>query len=247
MKTVIIPSNGSVAFIEKCRILFDVFPAETVNYIFLDIRPVPDNYNDMITLSRNRSTQSAFESSFCEALKNFERSGENCKVTINHIYGDSIAVFRNYVQHHNADLVFFDQDQWVNHPHFAKQDVFKMVMRCGCEVMYISAAIEGTEKGILQLNGADTKFVRTRTHTSVDEIFSDSFTVEPEILRSATPASVKAQYRSVDSMLSDLETKATQNKILARRFSNLSRYFVKQSMLDRMLVEAARPLLWIRK
>ncbi len=247
MKTVIIPSNGDAAFVEKCRIVLDVFPGETVNYIFLDIRPVPDDFNDMTTIARNRKDYSSFGSEFCEALTAFAAEDTQRSVVSDHIYGDSIAVFRNYIDAQDADLVIFDQDQWQHHTHFAQRNIFKMVMRCGCEVMYISAAADCLGKGSVHLVKRDVPKTAPKKET-VSEVAGNAVGQgNAGMKRTSAPSSVKAQYSSVDNLLNQLESRVLQDQILKLHLGNVSRYFIKQSTLDKMLADTDRLLLWVKK
>src|SRR5688572_10831073 len=123
MKTVIVPSNRNAAFVDRHSVIAEAFPGEMIHYIFLDIRPVPDSYNDLIMISRNREHRAEFNSEWYAALAEFTDGVKDCQVSVDHIYGDSAPVFRNYFEHRGEELVIFDQSQWLSHPHFKESDI----------------------------------------------------------------------------------------------------------------------------
>ena len=243
MKTVILPCNGNPSFFDKCRLVADIFNGKPVHYIFLDIRPVPDNYNDMITLARTGKVKGSFDNTFCAALKCFAEGIGESTVTIDHIYGDSVAVFRNYAEHRNADLVVFDQGQWAGHPHFRVQDIFRMLMRCGCELLYMSADTDW-KTGSLRLKA------NASTVISAAPIDDDTYHHADggrEVVHVAAPASVKARYRSVDNLLNQLGSQVVNEQIFTCQLSKLSRYFMRLSSISQMLSASNRPFLWVKK
>ncbi len=243
MKTVIVPSNGNAAFIDRCNVILDVFPGEQVNYIFLDIRPVPDDSNELIPITRTRRHYGAFDKDFCAAVRAFELKNSKRTATTDFVYGSSSAVFKNFVQYKNADLVIFDQDQWVGHPHFRQRDIFRMVMRSGCEVMYISAGFDCVEKAASQAQVSANRYIMTKP---VAEMAAAAAVTEHGYQLKKAPATVTAQYRSVDQMLNELESRFVIDQVLSCRFTSLAKYFLRQSTLDRMVAESTRPVLWVR-
>ncbi|MET0243331.1 MAG: hypothetical protein ABW174_07680 [Flavitalea sp.] len=242
MKTLIFPCNGATDSLDMIRTVIDIFSDEPVNCIFLEVRTLPDNYNDLMTLSRKRANYQGFTTVFTEALKEL---CSNCPpdsiFSIDHIYGDSPAVFRNYADHRGADIVVFDHSQWKDGTDFSGKTIFRMVIRSGCEIIYVSSTASSTDQAAIHLNSPRVKLVPKTAVTAEREFGFQA----PEITNAA-PSSVKQQYQSVDSMLNELETNISRNRILTKKIGNLSRYFLKEVNLQKMLSEAECTVLWIK-
>ncbi|RYG06300.1 MAG: hypothetical protein EOO02_01050 [Chitinophagaceae bacterium] len=241
MKTLIFPCNGATDSLDMIRTVIDIFSDEPVNCIFLEVRTLPDNYNDLMTLSRKRANYQGFTTVFTEALKEL---CSNCPAdsvfSIDHIYGDSAAVFRNYADHRAADIVVFDHSQWKNATEFSGKDIFRMVIRCGCEIIYVSST-SSTDQAAIHLNSPKVKMIKETSVTG-----NRGYLFEPSDSAGAAPSSVKQKYQSVDSMLNELETNISRNRILTKKIGNLSRYFLKEISLQKMLSEAESTVLWIK-
>src|SRR5690349_24416191 len=98
MKTIVIPAHCGAACADQLKAALNIFPGDQVTCIFVQIRPLPDNYNDMLTLGRNIGKYETFDKTFIRKLsilKNYYDGRVTFKT--DYIYGDSSAVFRNYV------------------------------------------------------------------------------------------------------------------------------------------------------
>ncbi|MHA4842824.1 hypothetical protein ACX0G7_01610 [Flavitalea antarctica] len=245
MKTVIVPSNRNAAFVDRHSVIAEAFPGEMIHYIFLDIRPVPDSYNDLIMISRNREHRAEFNSDWYAALAEFTDAVKDCKVSVDHIYGDSAPVFRNYFEHRGGDLVIFDQSQWLSHPHFKESDIFQMVVRSGASILYIPSSGNSYSETPVRINVTRTPkghLVSGKELTGAGR----STTVAAHDIQTLAPASVRVQYNSVDKMLSDLQSQVFNQSILVRKISRVGRYFMKPSTVHRMLAESKRDMLWLK-
>lgn len=247
MKTVIVPAIGTPAIFEKCSVIADLFPREFINYIFVDIRPIPDNYNDLITLKRDGRNNGLFTDSFCEAVGKFSDASENRSAITDHIYGDSIPVFRNYMEHRSGDIVLFDQAQWMNHPHFKQGDIFKLLIRCGSDIIYIANSANETSGKTVRLSSEMIGTSPAMRASVFQKVYKNNQPYATSIHAEVESADEAGEYRSVGQMLNELGAMAQGDEILIRQVSGLSRYFMKQSTIERMLSESNRGLLWLRK
>lgn len=220
MKTIIIPAHCGAACADQLKAALNMFANERVTCIFVQIRPLPDNYNDMLTLGRSAGRYESFNKTFTRKLsilKNFY--GGRVTFKTDYIYGDSPAVFRNYIKNNAADLVVYDSLEW------ARQDsrtvnVFKMVRRCGCELMYMSG------------NPKISNGLLAKPHTW-ETIYSKD--------------AISHRYAQVDRQLDQLDELVNNDKIISKKFTNVSRYFLNESLLEKMLVQSGCSLVLLRK
>ena len=117
-------------------------------------------------------------------------------------------------------------------------------MRSGCEVMYISASFDCAEKDRVKVGSQKARRV---IKAPIAAMVTAGVGHEDRYELKNAPASVKAQYQSVDNMLNELENRVVADQVLSCQLNSLSRYFMRQSTLDRMAAEAMRPVLWVRK
>jgi hypothetical protein len=245
MKTVIVPGISNAAVIDNYAVVKQTFPGELIHYIFLDIWAVPDNYNDLIT-KLDRRGRAVVSKECCEAVARFSEAGQQCTAAIDHIYGDSVPVFRNYCEHHSADLVIFDEAAWMDNVHFAERDIFRMVMRSGFEVLYLPKTNGAKREQVVRMSNVTTKgnrqpaSVGVTSATAVSGRFPITHTADHSV-------GISTRFTSVDQMLNDIQNHGMSEDILIRQVSRLNRYFMKQSTVQRMLTESNRDLLWLRK
>lgn len=220
MKTVIIPANSGATCVAQLKTALGIFKDESITYIFLQIRPMPDNYNDMFTLRRNMGKFQFFDSESSRMIIELKQQfGDQIEVQTDYIYGDSPAVFRNYVRHHNADLVIYDEKEWQDSKAKFGLNIFRMVSRCGCELMYVSK----------------DNVVVSRKEPAAKNVVIDH-----------APDSVLHQYNAVNHQLTELEHMLYSNRVVSRKVNNLSRYFLNESILQKMLAESRCSLLLLK-
>lgn len=215
MKTIITLTNYGDACVDHLSNVLSVFNDEPVLCIFLQVRPIPGNYNDMMTLHKHSGRYGYFTEAFSQAVNQLKTQyAAKMTVRYDHIYGDSSAVFRNYVHHHGADLVIYDKQEWDQNPN--RLNVFKMAKRCGCELMYISKENAGARE----------------------------IPISSVLHRNDAPGSVVYKYSAVDRQLDEL---LNERKMISAKMNNLSRYFLNETILERMLDQAECSLLLLKK
>ena len=222
MKTIIIPAHCRSAFINLFKLSSSLFPEDRIHCRFLQIKPVPDNYNDLLTLPRNASTSTPFDVTFMQTITELNKFyGTRISFDTDHIYGDSPAVFRNYAQHNHCDLVIYDKEEWQDSKQKNKLDIFRMVSRSGCELMYISGG------NLLLQNKPATPSYNERAKQA--------------------PASILYQYNTVDERLNNAHENVHGKQIISKKLSNLSRYFLSEDLLQKMLLQSNSSLLLLKK
>lgn len=221
MKTIVIPAHCGSACIDQLKLALKLFPDEAIHCIFVQVRPMPDNYNDMMTLRKKTGKYGNFDEAFSRSLS-LLRSHYKGRLTAqtDYIYGDSPSVFRNYVKHHEANLVIYDNKEWKDKATGINLNIFRMVRRCGCELMYISRENNTAAKPVSRV--IDFKTDRT-------------------------PESVSYHYSTIDQQLDNLNDILNSNKIISKKINNLSRYFLNESLLQKMLVQSECSLLLLKK
>lgn len=240
MKTIIIPFNGSTDCLDLTETIVSVSGNEDLNCIFLSITPLPDNYNDLFSLRRSSVPSHATGKAFYSFAENCKtKYGTRVTVNLDHIYGDSPAVFRNYAQHKGADMVVFDTEQWEFSISKQRSSVFRMLSRCGCEFLYVSA---------------NNTFIKSGTDETIWEKESDVLaaskaTLQKRINESAIPPpqAVVYQYSAVDEMLNEWKSTVATKHIFSKELGNMSRYFLKEIAVQKMLEQSKCSFVLLKK
>lgn len=221
MKNIIIPARCGSSCIGQLKIAMNLFQNEEVTCVFLQVRQMPDNYNDMMTLHKNMGKYQFFDQSFSEAVVELKKEfGSRLVIRTDYIYGDSPAVFRNYSRHHKIDLVIYDKKEWDNAAKDNNLHIFRMVSRSGCELMYVSK--ENTLRG-------RTVIINNTVNQNVP-----------------APDSVMFQYNIIDNQLDVLqEGLFNSNKMISKKINKLSRYFLNESILQKMLYQSECSLILV--
>lgn len=219
MKTIIIPVKFNLGSGHLLQSVVPLCEKQDVNVILLEVREVPNNYTELLTLPKVEQKQYLVDAYTNYATLLNKTYGTSIAVTTDFLYGDSPAVFRNYAQFKGASLVIYAENEWIANGK-KSMNMFRMVKRCGCELMYVSAEVKQNE-------GVDV-YTLKRTHTN-------SNTPVNRRIHKEAPETVLHQFNTVDNLLDDLHKQYFENKILSRKLSNLSRYFLKETALHNML------------
>lgn len=240
MKTIIIPFNGSTNCSDLTETIVSVSGNEKLNCIFVSISPVPDNYNDLFSLR-----QSPFASQTASTV--FYNFAQDCKtkysdrvvVAADHIYSDSPAVFRNYVQFKNADMVVFDAEQWDFSEKKERTGVFRMLSRCGCELLYVAANRTFIKPANSSSNNLWEKEPVMQNKKTLQH------TMQPGT--QALPETVVYQYSAVNDMLNEWENNVVNTHIFSTTLGNVARYFLKEATMQKMLVKSRCSFVLLKK
>lgn len=221
MKTIIIPVKFNL---QSGKLLENVVSIckkeEEVNVILLEMRPLPDSYTELLTLPKIEQQQSLVDAYTKYAALLNNTYGTSIAITTDFLYGDSPAVFRNYSRFKEASLVIYAENEWLSAGK-KRTNMFRMVKRCGCELMYISS------ESVKASEGADIYTLRRDDDNSGIPVNRN--------INNATPETVLHQFSTVDNLLSDLQEQYFGNKIVSKKVSNLSRYFLKEAFIRDMM------------
>lgn len=235
MKTIVIPAHSSDSAIKLFKLSLQLYREEPLTCWFLDIRRMPGNYNDLFTVGRTCSATCDFGTEFCNRLDELI-SVKDGRVgyRFDHIYGDSSYVFRNYLQFREADLVIYDKKEWQNSKKETGLNIFRMVSQCGCELMYVSERSELVSNYPAD-NGKSGGHVATNSMPRREPAYTKA------------PASVQFQFQALDNNLASLEKKLKEQNMISVKLNNLSRYFLKEDALQKLMVRADCSLLLLQK
>jgi hypothetical protein len=223
MKTIIIPAHSSEASVNLFKLALSLFKDQPVHIRFLQIREVPDNYNDLLTIGRHAPKCQPFNNEFIGTINQLKQLyGDQVNFSVDHIYGDSPVIFRNYTEYRNADLVMYDKQQWQDSKKKHGLNIFRMVSRCGCELMYVSG------DHLLPEN----------------ELPAPSAREERSMKERQAPVSIQYQYNAISAQLNN---SLYEKQVVSKRFSNLSRYFLNEDVLQKMLSQSEGSLLLLKK
>lgn len=219
--TIIIPSKGDKASAGQLKLLTELFKDSDAHCIFLRIRPIPDNLNDLTTVGRD-SFKARFDQSFIDAAQALKAANhKRLTISTDYIYGDSSIVFRRYAENKKADLVLYDKQEWFDSKKTTGLNVFNMVRRSGCGLMYISV--------------------------EPNQLTQPPPSPEMRMSVGGAPASLMYQFEALDRRLDALQYEVANKNVVSKKINNLSRYFLNESAMDKMLEEANSSLLLIKK
>jgi hypothetical protein len=233
MKTIIIPFSVNTNLYGLTEAVVSVVGNGNIHCIFLAIKPLPDNYNDLFFLSKSPfETEKAGNAFYHFAAASQKLYGDRVTVTADYIYGDSDAAFRNYAQHKNVDVVVFDTEQWSLTDTRKRAGIFKMLCRSGCELLYVSP----TNTFIKALPQLDTKdnFWKNEPELVAQPVLQ----TEGNTRRTKLPKTVVYQYSAVNDMLNEWENQVNGKHVFSTNMSTLSRYFLKETAVQKMLEQS---------
>lgn len=225
MKTIVIPAHCSESALKLFKLSLSLYREEVVACWFLNIRAIPGNYNDLLTINRTPVPPCVFDASFRTQVQQLiDENQKHLSFHIDHIYGDSPYVFRNYLRYREADLVIYDKQEWQNSKKETGLNIFKMVRHCDCELMYVSGGNE------------------LLSNTSSGQNIGNA--PQPAPAFAQVPASVRHQFAAVDE---DLSNHLQQQRMVSVKMHQLSRYFLKETALQKMMAQANCSLLLVQK
>ncbi|MBV4358250.1 hypothetical protein [Pinibacter aurantiacus] len=230
MKTIIIPFSESTNLYGLTEAVVSVVGNGNIHCIFLAIKALPDNYNDLFFLSKSPfETEKASNTFYHFAAASKKLYGERVTVTADYIYGDSDPAFRHYAQHKNVDMVVFDTAQWDLTNKRKRTGIFKMLCRSGCELLYVFP----TNTFVKSLPQLDTKenFWKNEPELATAPVLQTAGDKRTAKL----PKTVIYQYSAVNDMLNEWENQVTGKHVFSTTMSTMSRYFLKEQAVQKML------------
>ena len=238
MKKIIIPTRCTEHAVNLFRLATKLYKTEGFHCTFLQVVPIPDNESDLMTLGR-QSHGYQFSSSSLEAIRKIEE--ENSAIvkgySIDRIFGDSPAVFKQYIQEFGCDIAFYSREEWYETGKSTGLDVFRMLCRSRCAVMYIAKSdLANISEELLQ--------PETRAfHTAREMSDAVSLLDAPASNQQQVPSSLVYQFNAVEKKLSNFSEMMQSQNIPTVKMGALSSYFMREQRLERILMQSNMSLL----
>lgn len=238
MKKIIIPTRCTEHAVHLFRLATKLYSHEGFHCTFLQILPIPDNENDLMTLGRQPDLY-VFSNQSLAHIKAIE--ADNAHVvkgySIDRIYGDAPAVFKQYIQEFGVDMVFYAREEWQEVGKQLNLDVFRMLCRSRCPIMYIAKSdLANIADELLQPQNRD--YHTAREMSEAVSLINTAQEREKEI-----PAALVYQFNAVEKKLSGFSDMMQSKHIPTVRMGKLSGYFMREQKIQRILVQSKVSLL----
>jgi hypothetical protein len=236
MKKIIIPTRCTEHAVHLFRLATKLYSNEGFHCTFLQVVPIPENESDLLTLGRQPAGYIFSDESLSEIRK---MENEFAKVikgySIDRIYGDSPAVFKQYIQEFGADMVFYSREEWQEARKSLNLDVFRMLCRSRCPIMYIAKSdLANISEELLQ--------PQTRAYHTAREM-SDAVSLIDAAKAKDIPEALVYQFNAVEKKLSGFSEMMQNKDIPTVKMGKLSSYFMREQRLERILMQSNVSLL----
>lgn len=104
-KNIIIPSDFNPACICHLSSLIKHYPNESLNITFVHFMGLSDSIVDLLILDRRNRDYQHVSSSFLEECKLLKEQYQNIQIKTNFFYGSTTAIFKNYLEANEIDLI----------------------------------------------------------------------------------------------------------------------------------------------
>lgn len=238
MKKIIIPTRCTEHAVNLFRLATRLYKTESFYCTFLQVVPIPDNESDLMTLSRQAHGYK-FSATALESIRKIEQ--ENPEVvkgySIDRIFGDSPSVFKQYVEEFGCDIAFYSREEWYETGKSTGLDVFRMLCRSRCAVMYIAKSdLANISEELLQ---PETRAFHTAREMSEAVSLLDA----PASNQQQVPSSLVYQFNAVEKKLSNFSEMMQSQNIPTVKMGALSSYFMREQRLERILMQSNMSLL----
>jgi hypothetical protein len=112
MKTVLIPTDFKSESLKAIPVLFQKLPDEKLNIILVHMMSVTDCMRELLMLSRRSAEYQHISQDFyttCYELKK-ENPNQIHDLRIDFFYGNTIAVFKNFLDANDVDIILQEQN-----------------------------------------------------------------------------------------------------------------------------------------
>jgi len=238
MKKIIIPTRCTEHSVHLFRLATKLYSNEGFHCTFLQVVPIPDNESDLMTLGRQLAGYIFSEESL-SSIRKIE--AENAQVvkgySIDRVYGDSPAVFKQYIQEFGVDMVFYSREEWQDASKELHLDVFRMLCRSRCPIMYIAKSdLANISEELLQ--------PETRAyHTAREMSEAVSLINAAKGRANDIPEALVYQFNAVEKKLSGFSDMMQSKDIPTVKMGKLSSYFMREQRLERILMQSNVSLL----
>ncbi len=236
MKKILIPTRCTEHSVHLLRLATKLYGHEGFHCTFLQVVPLPDNEVDLMMLGREPSGYVFAESSL-NSIRKIE--AENKQVikgySIDKIYGDSPAVFKQYIGEFGIDMVFYSREEWQEAGKELNLDVFRMLCRSRCPIMYIAKSdLANISDELLQ--------PQTRAYHTAREM-SDAVSLIDAAKSKDVPEALVYQFNAVEKKLSGFSDMMQGKDIPTIKMGKLASYFMREQRLERILMQSNVSLL----
>ncbi|MBW0177851.1 hypothetical protein [Sediminibacterium sp.] len=236
MKKIIIPTRCTEHAVHLFRLATKLYSNEGFHCTFLQVVPIPENESDLLTLGRQPAGYIFSDESLSEIRKMENEFAHVIKgYSIDRIYGDSPAVFKQYIQEFGADMVFYSREEWQEARKSLNLDVFRMLCRSRCPIMYIAKSdLANISEELLQ--------PQTRAYHTAREM-SDAVSLIDAAKAKDIPEALVYQFNAVEKKLSGFSEMMQNKDIPTVKMGKLSSYFMREQRLERILMQSNVSLL----
>jgi hypothetical protein len=238
MKKIIIPTTCTQHAVNLFRLATKLYRNEGFHCTFLQVVPLPNNENDLLTVAR-QPIGYTFTAEQINSIRSIEQEHSDVVkgYSIDRIFGDSPAVFKQYLAEYGADTVFYSREEWQEAKQVNGLDVFRMLCRSRCSIIYIAKSdLANIPDALLQ--------PETRAYYTAKEM-SDAVSLidPPKRQDSQVPSSLVYQFNAVEKKLSSFSEMMRSKDIPTVRLGKLSSYFMREQKLERILMQSNVSLL----
>jgi hypothetical protein len=142
MKTILIPTDFTSASLQTIEETIRYFRPEPVNIVLFHAFEMPESMQDAVG-SDNKPHLQVMSERFrrgCKRLKD-KYGAAVYNIGFRHLYGNSVRVFKNYLEFNKVDLIVYPNNQQWQATHQRSVAPDHLVEKCGCPVIS-SVAVE---------------------------------------------------------------------------------------------------------
>lgn len=136
MKTIMIPTDFTAASLQLMEETILLFKPEPVSIILFHAFTMPQSMQDIIG-SENKPHLQVINERFRKSCKRIKDKYSACVYNIHyrHMYGNTVRVFRHYLQFNKIDCIVYPSNYFLQLPHARSVDPDRLIHRCGYPVI----------------------------------------------------------------------------------------------------------------
>ncbi len=141
MKNILIPSDFSVQSLDCIKPLLERFPYQRVNLLLFHVFLLSDSISDLMLLARRRKEYEHISDAFWEACRQLECTYKDQinAIAVECFYGSTMAVFKNYLEGHQIDLIMYPEGYQYRKLGKNSCDPVQLIEKCGWQVLRMTS------------------------------------------------------------------------------------------------------------
>ncbi|MDO1450221.1 hypothetical protein Q0590_28330 [Rhodocytophaga aerolata] len=141
MKNILIPSDFTLQSLDCVEDVVQSFKSERITIVFVHVFIVSSSIVDLMLLSRRRKEYSYISDQFWNECKRLEKeySERINSIKVECFYGNTVAVFKNYLEGLKIDLIVYPQLYTFKQLCKESCDPAKLIAKSGREVWMLAA------------------------------------------------------------------------------------------------------------